>query len=62
MFGTLQVSKLILSSIQETVRPPAWWLSANQKIPAGISGQEFLNAHEALKTYLDRITMVTEQV
>ncbi|KAI9257790.1 Mak10 subunit, NatC N-terminal acetyltransferase-domain-containing protein [Helicostylum pulchrum] len=58
VFGTLQVSKLILSSIQETVRPPAWWLSANQKIPAGISGQEFLNAHEALKTYLDRITMV----
>lgn len=38
--------------------PPMWWLSANQNIPSNINGQEFLNAHETLKTYLDRIAMV----
>lgn len=60
MFGTIPVSRLILDSVRETVRPPAWWLSS-QKIPVGVNGQEFLNAHEILKTYIDRIQMVKER-
>ncbi|KAI7889085.1 Mak10 subunit, NatC N-terminal acetyltransferase-domain-containing protein [Mucor mucedo] len=59
VFGTLPVPRLILASVEEIVRPPAWWLSSNQLYPDNIDGKELLNAHETLKAYLDRISMVT---
>ncbi|KAL7317714.1 N-alpha-acetyltransferase, non-catalitic subunit, variant 2 [Mucor circinelloides] len=57
IFGTIVVSKFILDSIKETVQPPLWWTSPTRQ-PAHVNPAEFINAHDTLKTYLDRISMV----
>ncbi|CEP10292.1 hypothetical protein [Parasitella parasitica] len=57
IFGTITVSTFILDSIKETVQPPFWWTSPNRQ-PANVNPAEFINAHDTLKAYLERISMV----
>ncbi|KAI8072180.1 Mak10 subunit, NatC N-terminal acetyltransferase-domain-containing protein [Gilbertella persicaria] len=57
IFGTLPVPTLMIRSIREMVQPPSWWLSSS-KIPPAINPAEFLNAHDTLKSFLDRVAMV----
>ncbi|KAI8643537.1 Mak10 subunit, NatC N-terminal acetyltransferase-domain-containing protein [Parasitella parasitica] len=57
IFGTMEVSTFILESIKETVQPPLWWTSPTRQ-PANVNPAEFINAHDTLKAYLDRISVV----
>ncbi|KAI8885702.1 Mak10-domain-containing protein [Backusella circina FSU 941] len=59
IFGTLQVSSVILLSIEETVRPPAWWLNMNHRsIPSNVDKKDLQSARDALHRFLERISMV----
>ncbi|ORE06548.1 Mak10-domain-containing protein [Rhizopus microsporus var. microsporus] len=59
VFGTQSISYLILKSVEETVQPPPYWLTSNCKLPIGMNSDKLVQAHQVLKTFLDRISMVT---
>ncbi|KAI8989386.1 Mak10 subunit, NatC N-terminal acetyltransferase-domain-containing protein [Pilobolus umbonatus] len=61
IFGTLPVPKLIISSIEETVRPPVWWLR-NKSIPSYINTQEIMRAHKELDSFLERASMAFVEI
>ncbi|KAI9471887.1 MAG: Mak10 subunit, NatC N-terminal acetyltransferase-domain-containing protein [Benjaminiella poitrasii] len=61
IFGKISVPQVILASIKETVQPPSWWLSPlvnHNLVPSEINPAEFMNAHDTLKAYLERISLV----
>ncbi|KAL4214340.1 Mak10 subunit, NatC N-terminal acetyltransferase-domain-containing protein [Rhizopus microsporus] len=58
VFGTQSISYLILKSVEETVQPPPYWLTSNCKLPIGVNSDKLVQAHQILKTFLDRISMV----
>ncbi|KAG1468031.1 hypothetical protein G6F56_004071 [Rhizopus delemar] len=60
IFGTQDIPSLILRSVEEMVNPPEYWLSSSYKgkLPPKTNLEHFLHAHEMLKTFLERISMV----
>ncbi|KAG1143589.1 hypothetical protein G6F37_006800 [Rhizopus arrhizus] len=60
IFGTQSISSLILRSIEEMVKPSDYWLSSSNtdKLPPETNLESFMHAHEMLKAFLERISMV----
>lgn len=59
IFGKISVSQLMIESIVETVDPPQWWITPNVKLtPSWMNPVEFMQAHDTLKSYLERVSLV----
>jgi hypothetical protein len=55
------VSSVILLSIEETVRPPAWWININHRsVPSSVDKKALQTARDSLQRFLERISMVTK--
>jgi len=64
IFGTQSISSLILRSIEEMVKPSDYWLSSSNKdkLPPETNLESFMHAHEMLKAFLERISMVKKNM
>ncbi|KAI8380540.1 Mak10 subunit, NatC N-terminal acetyltransferase-domain-containing protein, partial [Choanephora cucurbitarum] len=56
IFGKIPVPQFMLQSIREIVQPPSWWLT-NNPLPSQVNPVEFLEAHDTLKGFLERVSM-----
>lgn len=49
----------MIESVREMAQPPVWWTTPNVKLtPSTINPVEFMQAHDTLQAYLDRVSLV----